>query len=233
MSAHDPSARGHLLRNRLLGALILAGLLTAAASGTAAPVLAASPDDDCAAAEAPYAQYADQVPVTTADMTNAEHAVLYLVNEERAASGLPPLCWNDQLGGAARDHAEDWRGAERSCPPNPNWFGCSHWDSRPGYAWPEDRIAASGYGPCPGYCAGENTQYGSGVSDGNNWVPAGMVWGTPKVAVYWWMNHDGGVNGHRDAILRADWTDAGVGAAGFIDVYGNNGAAYVLDFGMH
>jgi hypothetical protein len=34
-------------------------------------------------------------------------------------------------------------------------------------------------------------------------------------------------------LLRADWTDAGVGAAGFIDVYGNNGAAYVLDFGMH
>ena len=192
---------------------------------TAAPV-------DCASAEQPYAQYTRKVPVTAQDVANAEHAVLYLVNVERGKAGLKPLCWSDQLGSAARGHSENWRGVERTCPLHPGtpsyFVPCSHWDSRAGLAWPENRIAASGY---TAVTSAENTQYGAGVSDGRFEVPAGMTYGTPEVAVYWWMNHNNANNGHRDAILNPAFKDAGTGVATYTDTWGNNAAAFTLDFG--
>jgi uncharacterized protein YkwD len=222
MFRHGSRGRAYLLRALILIALT-AGALTARASVTAASEGAAAVAADCATAEAPYAAYASKVPVTAQDLRNAEHAVLYLVNVERARFGLGALCWNDQIGGAARAHAENWRGEDRTCPSSPNWFGCSHWDSRPGYAWPPDRVAKSGYGPCSNYCVGENTYHGWGVS-------GGTYYGTPQAAVSWWMNHDGGKNKHRDAILKADWIHAGAGAATYRDT-SRYGAAYVLNFG--
>src|SRR5207249_554229 len=51
-------------------------------------------EDPCAAAEEPYAQYATTVPLDV-DVEKGEHAVLYLVNVERAKHALPALCWND------------------------------------------------------------------------------------------------------------------------------------------
>jgi uncharacterized protein YkwD len=224
---HRPTTTGcTLLRGLLLALLTAAGMLAA----LAAPAHAATPSS-CATAEASYAQYTKKVPVTTADVTNAEHAVLYLVNVERGKFNLPALCWDGNIGAAARAHAANWRGVDRACPPSTSWFSCSHWDSRAGYAWPTDRIAKSGYGPCANYCVGENTQNGGGVSNGGYGVPAGMVYGTPEVAVYWWMNHDGGKNKHRDAILKPDWTHAATGAATYRDQWSNNAAAYVLNFG--
>lgn len=217
--------RRHLIRSLILSAVVAAGVMTGAATATAAPA-------GCAAAETPYAQYTKKVPVTAPDMLNAEHATLYLVNQERAKANLPALCWSNQIGSAARPHAENWRGSTRTCPPSTSWFSCSHWDSRAGYAWPNDRLAKSGYGPCASNCVGENTQNGGGVSNGGNGVPAGMVYGTPETAVYWWMNH-AAPNKHREAILRADWTDAGVGAASYKDAWNNNAAAFVLNFGKH
>ena len=213
----------------LLAVLAMVTALTATATVTTV-AQAETVGVSCADAEAPYAAFTKKVPITSQDNVNAEHAVLYLVNLERAKLSRGALCWNAQVGGAARGHAENWRGVDRSCPPSSNWFSCSHWDSRPGYAWPPDRIGRSGYGPCANYCVGENTQNGGGVSNGSNDVPAGMVWGTPEVAVYWWMHHDGGNNKHRDAILKADWTHAATGAASYKDRWNNNAAAFVLNF---
>jgi uncharacterized protein YkwD len=218
------------VRLLLLASLMVAGVLGTVSSMTATAAQPRVSAASCADAEASYAQFIKKVPVSGQDIVNAEHAVLYLVNIERANLGTAALCWNDQIGGAARGHAENWRGVDRSCPPSSSWFSCSHWDSRPGYAWPPDRIAKSGYGPCANFCVGENTQNGGGVSNGSNDVPAGMVWGTPQVAVYWWMHHDGGNNKHRDAIIKADWIHAATGAATYKDRWNNNAAAYVLNF---
>ncbi|MER7195196.1 CAP domain-containing protein [Streptomyces flaveolus] len=194
---------------------------------------AASAPGDCQAAEAQYAGYADRVPQTDAEVANAEHAVLYLVNVERSQRGLAPLCYNGSLGPAARAHSQNWAAApDRSCPANRNWFGCGHWDSRAGYAWPEDRMARSGYGA---YSAmSENTQNGGGRSDGTQVVPAGWTWGTPRAAVYWWMNHDPqnnyAYNGHRKAILDSRFKDAGPGVGRYTDRWGNRAATFTVMF---
>ncbi|WP_412079499.1 FG-GAP-like repeat-containing protein (plasmid) [Streptomyces xanthophaeus] len=190
---------------------------------------------DCQKAEERYAGYVDKVPRTDAEVVNAEHALLHLVNVERSQRGLAPLCFNDHLAPAARAHSENWATApDRSCPSNRNWSGCGHWDSRAGYAWPEDRIAKSGYGA---YSAmSENTQNGGGRSDGTNVVPAGWTWGTPKAAVYWWMNHDPqnnyANNGHRKAILDPRFKDAGPGVGRYTDRFGNRAATFTLMFGV-
>jgi uncharacterized protein YkwD len=192
---------------------------------------------DCAAAEQPYAAYAKTIPDAQdpQSVANAEQAVLYLVNLERARADLDPLCWNAALAGAARGHSLNWMGAARACPSHPDdmWTGCSHWDSRPGLSWPEQRIAASGYDACIPVlaCLGENTQHGYGLSTrhGDGTAP-GLRWGTPEAAVYWWMHHAGGDNPHRRAILSRRFDDAGVGVAPYT-VGSSRGAAFTLNFG--
>ncbi|WP_405007855.1 FG-GAP-like repeat-containing protein [Kitasatospora purpeofusca] len=193
-----------------------------------APVPAA-----CQKAEEPYAGYVDKVPQTDADVVNAEHAVLYLVNVERAKRGLAALCYTGQLTTAARAHSENWASSpDRACPAHNPPLVCSHWDSRAGYAWPEDRFTKSGYGAT---ATGENTQNGGGRSDGASVVPAGWTWGTPQAAVYWWMNHNPennyANNGHRAAILNSAFKDAGPGAGRYTDKYGNHAATFTLMFG--
>jgi uncharacterized protein YkwD len=190
----------------------------------------------------PYSAYVDKVPLAVGtDVSNAEHALLYLVNEERLIRGLNPLCYNGTLSAAARAHSENWAGdpdraATGACPLNSVWNqngkGCAHWDSRPGLAWPEDRLNDSGYAHS---LMAENTQYGAGSSDGTQVVPVGWTYGTPKSAVYWWMNHDPqnnySGNGHRAAILNRDFVDAGLGVGIYVDGFGNHGATFTLMFG--
>ncbi|MEU9985517.1 CAP domain-containing protein, partial [Streptomyces sp. NPDC048045] len=192
-----------------------------------------TPAGDCQKAEEPYSGYVDTVPQTDADVVNAEHALLYLVNVERTQRGLAALCYNGQLAAEARAHSENWAtNPDRTCPPHNPPLVCAHWDSRAGYAWPEDRFTKSGYGPT---VTGENTQNGGGLSDGTNVVPAGWTWGTPKAAVYWWMNHNPennyASNGHRAAILNSEFKDAGPGAGRYTDQYGNHAATFTLMFG--
>lgn len=214
-------------------AVAAAGLLAVTSTGlaiTPATTPAAPP-----AAAASCTQYtsttnAKLVPATQADVTRAQTAVVALVNAEREKRGLRTLCLSPAIRDAAVAHAQNWRGSDRTCPASANWLGCGHWDSRAGRAWPQERMAASGFGPCANNCIGENTFNGGGVSDGRSDVPAGMNWASPEAAVHWWMNHNGGVNGHRDAILRPDFTSAGVGIATYTDQFGNRAAAYVLDF---
>ncbi len=170
---------------------------------------------DCAVAEQPYAPYTS---VTPQDLESAEHAVLYLVNLERANQGLDPLCWDDDLAGAAREHSQDWRGEERTCPLHPAGYSvaCYHWDSRPGLEWPENRIEASNY-PGPSAPRPENTYWGYGQSKAS-----------PAAAVDMWMNHDNAQNGHRDAILDPAATHVGVGV--YTD--GSGKAVFTLNFGV-
>lgn len=189
---------------------------------------------DCQAAEAPFAVHADTVPQTNVEAGNAEHALLYLVNEERIQRDLAPLCFNNQLAAAARAHSENWAtNPDRSCPSHTPPLGCAHWDSRPGLAWPEDRFTASGYCPCTR--TGENTYTGGGKSNGTSVVPAGWNHATAKAAVYWWMNHnpEGNFanNGHRAAILNPEYRDAGPGIGRYIDRFGNHAATFTLMFG--
>lgn len=191
------------------------------------------PHEYCQYAEEPYASYADKVPVTDADVVNAAHALLYLVNRERLQAALPALCYQGKLAVAARAHSENWAtDPDRRCPPHDPPLGCGHWDSREGFAWPEDRFARSGYEPT---ATSENTQNGGGRSDGTNVVPAGWTWGTPQAAVYWWMNHDPennyARNGHRAAILNPNFKDAGPGVGRYVDRFGNRAATFTLMFG--
>lgn len=130
-----------------------------------------TPAGDCQKAEEPYSGYVDTVPQTDADVVNAEHALLYLVNVERTQRGLAALCYNGQLAPEARAHSKDWAtNPDRTCPQHNPPLVCAHWDSRAGYSWPEDRFTKSGYGPTVPV---ENTQNGGGLSDGTNVVPAG------------------------------------------------------------
>ncbi|GAA5149266.1 hypothetical protein GCM10023321_12880 [Pseudonocardia eucalypti] len=191
------------------------------------------PPEYCQFSEEPYSIYADKVPVTDADVVNTAHALLYLVNKERLQAGLPALCYQGKLAVAARAHSENWAtDPDRGCPPHNPPLGCGHWDSRQGFAWPEDRFSRSGYEPT---ATGENTQNGGGRSDGTNVVPAGWTWGTPQAAVYWWMNHDPennyARNGHRAAILNPNFKDAGPGVGRYVDRFGNRAATFTLMFG--
>jgi uncharacterized protein YkwD len=221
---------------RVALALTAFAVAAGAVVATSAVVAAAPTGDAMLAATTSCTQYTTtsygkKAPVTATDVTRAQTAVVALVNSERKKRGLRTLCLSPTIRDTAAAHAQNWRGSARSCPSSPNWFGCGHWDSRAGLAWPGDRMAASGFGPCANNCIGENTYNGGGVSDGRFEVQAGMNMASPEAAVYWWMNHNGGVNGHRDAILRADFTSVGVGVATYTDQFGNPAAAYVLNFG--
>ncbi|MFB6936105.1 CAP domain-containing protein, partial [Streptomyces chartreusis] len=189
----------------------------------------------CQAAEEPYAIYADTVPQSQADVGNIAHALLYLVNRERIERNLEPLCYNSQLAIEARGHSDNWASdPSRGCPPHNPPLVCSHYDSRPGRMWPEDRIVRSGYGPHPSW-GPENTYNGGGVSDGRDVVPAGWNWATAKAAVHWWMNHhpenNYEKNGHRKTILNTTFKVAGPGIGRYIDGFGNHAATFTMMFG--
>jgi uncharacterized protein YkwD len=229
-------SRSFLSVRRVALALTTLAVAAGAVVSTAVVVSAAPAGDAMLAATSSCTQYTTtsygkKAPVTTTDVARAQTAVVALVNQERTKRGLRTLCLSPAIRDTAAAHAQNWRGSNRSCPASANWFGCGHWDSRAGLAWPQDRMAASGFGPCANNCIGENTFNGGGISDGTWEVLKGMDAGSPEAAVYWWMNHNGGVNGHRDAILRADFTSVGVGVATYTDAFGNHAAAYVLDFG--
>jgi VCBS repeat-containing protein len=105
---------------------------------------------------------ADQVLVRGDSMTDAEHQVLVLVNEERSKNGLSPLSPDDRLTAAARGHSQDM---------SDNSF-CSH-DSSDGGTY-SDRIEQAGYKPWS--ALGENVACG---------------FSTPEAAMDAWMNSSG------------------------------------------
>lgn len=99
--------------------------------------------------------------LSAADISAMEYAVLELVNQERAAYGLAPLSWNDELAAVARAHSYDMA--------NRNFFDHTNPDGKS----PFDRIRGAGITYS---IAAEN-------------IAAGQS--TPEAAVAAWMNSEG------------------------------------------
>jgi alpha-tubulin suppressor-like RCC1 family protein/uncharacterized protein YkwD len=127
----------------------------------------------------------------------AEAAVLCLVNEERAANGVPPLSLNIRLRTAARQHANDaktlkwWAGGGSKIHVNPITGST-----------PQDRIKNSGY--CP-----EEPDVPMNENGYTAWYQGGpqhQGGTTPQAAVTWWMNSPP----HRDTLLDAAYTETGI-----------------------
>jgi uncharacterized protein YkwD len=147
---------------------------------------------------------------TGADSTPAElgqaataRTTLCLLNNERAARGLPKLRTDSKLGKAAARHAGDMV-AKR-------YF--AH-DSKSGASF-VTRIKRTGWTRARrSWTVGENIGYGSGTYA----TPHGMVDG--------WMRSAG----HRANILARQFTLIGIGVANGAPT-GGTGATYATDFG--
>lgn len=129
------------------------------------------------------ASYAHSSPATSFAATGAERRAFDLVNRERAARGEQQLMWDDDLARVARQHSENMARG--------NFF--SHTD-------PTGRDTASraaNGGVCGWRALAENIAYNQGFED-----PVGF-------AVERWMES----SKHRDNILRATFTHAGLGIA--------------------
>lgn len=127
------------------------------------------------------------VPAARANLTPVERQVLTLVNQQRAARGLPALRPQDDLMQAARGYS---RAMARS-----GFF--SH--VSPDGSTPSDRCIAAGYSQsgCSRWMIGETLAWGSGA------------FAVPECIVNGWMNSAP----HRRILLTAGFQDIGVGTA--------------------
>jgi hypothetical protein len=139
-------------------------------------------------------------------LTRTRDLTLCLLNEQRARYGLAPLRSELRLQLAAQRYVGDM--VER------RFF--DHVD--PGGLAPEDRILMAGY-PSNNAWTGENLAYGTGPE------------GSPAEIVDRWMHSPG----HKENILRAPFTEIGIGVA--LDVPNeepagtDSGATYATSFG--
>jgi uncharacterized protein YkwD len=122
---------------------------------------------------------------------------LCLLNEERARHGIPPLRAEARLELASQQHSEDM--VER------RFF--EH--DTPDGVDPQERILATGY-PATNAFTGENIARGEYAES------------SPVEVVDSWMHSPG----HRENILRAEFTEVGVGVA-----TAEAAATYTTDFG--
>ena len=110
---------------------------------------------------------------------------LDLINNARTTNGLPALALNDQLSSAAQLHSTD--------------MACSGILSHTGTdnSTPASRIAAAGFS--------------ASISRENIYAQPPQFGGNPQAAVDWWMSD----LIHREAILNAQVTQAGIGYAAY------------------
>lgn len=132
-------------------------------------------------------------------------ATLCLVNGERADAGLPPLAQNARLEASAAAHSADMVQA--------SYFAHQSLDGRV----VTDRVRATGY--IPGdrrWTVGENLAWGTGTM------------ATPGAIVKAWMESQG----HRENVLRASFSEAGLGIAlGNPRSGDGQGATYTMNLG--
>jgi alpha-tubulin suppressor-like RCC1 family protein/uncharacterized protein YkwD len=137
-------------------------------------------------------------PSTKLTQVAAEAAVLCLVNEERAAIGVPPLTLNLKLRAAARQHANDagtirwWAGGGPKIHTNPVTGST-----------PQDRIRDAGY--CP-----REEMHPPNENGYSTWYQGHDIQfqlrTTPQAAVTWWM----GSPDHRTTLLDPIYVETGV-----------------------
>src|SRR5215208_1384162 len=135
-------------------------------------------------------------PATDLVQTAAEEAVLCLINEQRAASGVPALTLNLRLRDAARLHAaaaktiQWWAGGGSKVHINPETGST-----------PQSRIRAADY--CPSEIE-PPPQTNENCYDG--WYSGNAPAQTPRDAVDWWMQS----SGHRHTLLDPVYGESGV-----------------------
>jgi uncharacterized protein YkwD len=178
-------------RARTLASLVLAG------TALLAPVTAAH------AATCPNA---DTMPAA-GNEAQIDQATLCLLNEQRAAAGLPALTENAQLDSSST--------AFSKLMVTEGFFD----HTSPEGTTVVNRLTQVGYLPGEGsWNAGENIAWGQGTL------------ATPSSIMTAWMNSAG----HRENILSADYSDIGLGVAAGTPVGGAMpGATYTTDFGRH
>jgi uncharacterized protein YkwD len=141
---------------------------------------------------------------TPSNLASTRAATLCLLNAERARHGLAPLRRNSILELASQRHSEDMAIRDFYAHETPQGVD------------PGDRIAAAGY-PVVGVTVGENIHWGIEAN------------ATPVRIVRDWMESPG----HRENILRPQFTEVGVGVAhdspeGFVR---RRVGVYTTDFG--
>ena len=135
-------------------------------------------------------------PATDLVQTVAEEAVLCLINEQRAANGVPALALNLKLRDAARLHAaaaksiQWWAGGGSKVHINPETGST-----------PQSRIRAADY--CPSEIE-PPPQTNENCYDG--WYSGNAPAQTPRDAVDWWMQS----SGHRHTLLDPVYGESGV-----------------------
>ena len=164
----------------------------------AVPAAAAQADTACSGAD---------TPAVAGSEAQLNRATLCLLNEQRAAAGLPALVENARLDQTATAYSQDMV-AER-------FFD----HTSPEGQTVVDRLTAVGYLPGSGqWAAGENIAWGQGSL------------ATPRSIMNAWMNSEG----HRENILSSNYSDIGLGVAmGTPTTSALAGATYTNDFGRH
>jgi uncharacterized protein YkwD len=197
----------------LISSLVL-GTAAAAAVLPASPALAASSHatkraashDSRTARSASSCVDANLVP-SPSDLSRIAEATLCLINQQRAAAGVPALRVVVALNSAATSHSADMVAH--------NYFD----HNSPSGSTPQSRMTAVGYlRPNTAWSIGENIAAATGSL------------ATPASIVTMWMNS----SGHRANILDPAFRDTGIHAAyGVPRLVGSGaGGTYTEDFGV-
>lgn len=204
----DGSAIGrhaHLL-GRLAQAVVLAGVIVAAAAG-ATPAALARTHPRSSHGSSPPCAGAHLIP-TSENIPQIATATLCLINRQRALHHERPLSDNADLDSAASAHAEDMIAKGYFAHVSPTGES------------PTDWVKASGYVPRRyTYELGENIAL----------CPLGAA--TPAATVATWMSSPA----HRANILTAGYRDSGIGVVAAMPApYGTGvaGATYTQDFAV-
>jgi uncharacterized protein YkwD len=146
------------------------------------------------------------LPPTAANLATVEQATLCLLNQQRAAAGLPPVSRNDQLDAASRAHSQDMVARKYFAHDTPDGVNFVDRETTAGYI--NDNLFS--------WNAGENIAWGAGYL-----APASQIMTA-------WMNSQP----HRENILDPDFKEIGVGIVMGVPVAGSAaGATYTTDFG--
>jgi len=148
---------------------------------------------------------ADEVPAA-GDLDGAAWATLCLLNEQRAAYGLPPLRRAAVLDRASAAYAQRMVDERFFAHVGPDGLDVAH------------RLRAAGYGDRLGrdWVVGENIAWGQ------------EIYATPRSTVQHWMASPG----HRRNVLSDEYAEIGIGIVLGAPVDPTWGATYTTDFGV-